>query len=42
MTSNATFEIDFDMELKWRLIQAISKDSDKFLKIERGFDMGND
>ena len=32
MTSNAIFEMDFDIELKWRLIQTIWKDSTKFLK----------
>ena len=32
MTSNAIFEMDFDIELKWGLIQTTWKDSNKFLK----------
>ena len=35
-------KIDFDIELKWRLIQTIWKDSNKFLKTEGNFDIGND
>jgi hypothetical protein len=32
MTPNAIFKMDFDIKLKWRLIQIKWKDSNKFLK----------
>ena len=39
MTSNANFGMDFDIELKWRLIQTIWKDLNNFSKIERNFNI---
>ena len=42
MTSNAIFEMDFDMELKQRLIQQIEKTQRQFLGIKRSFNTGND
>ena len=31
------FKMDFDIELKWKLIHTIWQDPNKFLKIERNF-----